>query len=71
MNLYVVKKVFVKDGQEIPYYECGVDLGYRKVVITKDKACILALADITDRQLFTLEVDKELVFGKIDYKVGK
>ena len=71
MNLYVVKREFEKDGQKFPYYECGVDLGYRKVVITKDKSIILALADITDRQLFTLETDKELVFGKVDYKVGK
>lgn len=71
MNLYVVKREFSKDGHVIPYYECGVDLGYRKVIITKDKSVILALADITDRQLFTLETDKELVFGKVDYKVGK
>lgn len=71
MNLYVIKKEFVKDGNTFPYYECGVDLGYRKVVITKDKAVILALADLTDRQLHNLEVDKELVFGKVDYKVGK
>lgn len=71
MNLYVIKKEFAKDGNTFAYYECGVDLGYRKVVITKDKAVILALADLTDRQLFNLEVDKEFVFGKVDYKVGK
>ena len=71
MNLYVVKREFQKDGQTFPYYECGVDLGYRKIVITKDKVVILALADITDRQLFNLEVDKEFHFGQVCYREVK
>lgn len=69
--LFVIKKVFKKDGQEFPYYECYLDLGYRAVCITKDKNVIMAMADITDRQLYTLEVDKRFDFGKVVYKGDK
>lgn len=69
--LFVVKKVFKKDGQEFPYYECYLDLGYRCVCITKDKSVIMAIADITDKQLYNLKENERFEFGKVVSKGEK
>lgn len=57
MNLYLTKKIFKKDDTEFIYFELCVDLGYKQIIITKDREVIKSLLDLTDRALYSFETD--------------
>ena len=69
MKVFAEKKKSSKS--ENTYVALYIDLGYRKALITMETALISEIADLTVKEINSLEVGKPLVIGELLIKPVK